>query len=105
MLFSAKLIFDLRTLPPYSDEPLKEERIVLIDALDEASAQKEAIALGKRSEHQYVAADGGTVSVIFLELRKIYWLNTDKIENYSEVYSEYFERGLGERARTRMREG
>jgi len=89
VFFSAKLIFELKAIQPSGDEPLREERIVLIDALDEGEAQKEAIALGKKSEHEYEASDGGTISVNFIELRRIYCLNLDKIDNYSEIYSEY----------------
>jgi hypothetical protein len=89
MFFSAKLLFELRTLPQAGDEPLKEERIVLIDALEEVDAQQKAVALGKESEHQYEASDGGAVSVVFLGCKKVYYLNTDNIDNFTELYSEY----------------
>lgn len=89
MFYSAKLIFELRSLQPSGDEPLREERIVLIDASDEADAQKEALALGKEGEHEYMASDGGTVSVKFIELDRLHIINADKLEHGSELYSEY----------------
>lgn len=89
MFYSAKLVFELKTLQPGGDELLREERIVLIDALNEADAQKKALAIGKEGEHEYVASDDGTVSVKFIIVKNLYNLNVDKIEHGSELYSEY----------------
>ena len=89
MYYSAKLLFEMKTQPQADDRPLKEERIVLFEALDESEAQEKAMAAGQESEHEYESSDGNTVMVKFLELKKIYEINSEQLSNGTEVFSEF----------------
>ena len=90
MYFSAKLIFETRPISHGDDSRSVEERIVLIEALNEIDAESEAILIGKSKEFAYEAADGGIVEVSFLGVRKIYCLFDDKIGHGTEIYSESY---------------
>ena len=67
---------------------LWEERLVLIEGIDEVDAKAKAEQFGKAAEHSYVSATGKDVDWTFDEVHDVRFVE-GKLEDGQEVYSRF----------------
>ena len=98
--FGARLIFESVHPGETVEDPLFEDRVILVRALDEEEARHRA-SLGKDSTHEYENMYGNRVVETFREVLDIVQLFDDPLSEGSQVY--YNLMGLGEVAELRRR--
>ncbi|NIU00454.1 MAG: DUF4288 domain-containing protein [Nitrosopumilaceae archaeon] len=74
---------------PSDDEPLWEERIVLVEAVSEEEAQKKGENIGKNSEETYEAQKGDIVSWKFIKVQSICSIDEENIKDGTELFSRF----------------
>src|SRR5438034_5275431 len=89
MWFGVSLLFQSVRADEAEEDALWEERIVLLQAANEATAQEEAQRLGKADEHDYEAADGGLIRWVFVQVDRVYPLLSETVESGTEVFSRF----------------
>ena len=89
MWFGVNLLFSSTRPDESAAEALWEERIILLQAADEAAARQAAEQIGKAEEHEYIAADGSPVRWQFAQVECVYQLLSDKVESGTEVFSRF----------------
>ena len=89
MLFSASLLFKSQHEPPSSGEPLWEEKIILLEALDESAAQNKAAQHGKAENHQYRNEKGDLVSWSFVCVERLCQVDDTVLKDGSELFSRF----------------
>lgn len=87
--FGARLLFESVHPEETVDEPLFEEQIILVRALDEAEAERKALEAGAGAEHEYKNVYGKRVVWTFRELLDLVMLYKDEIVDCGEVYSSF----------------
>jgi len=89
MWFSASLLFKANIPNEPEAQALWEARIVLIRAADEEQARTKAEEIGKRREHEYLAAAGNPVRWTFERIGSVQQVFGDHLEHGTEVYSRF----------------
>jgi hypothetical protein len=89
MWFAANLLFKSVHVGQPEENPLWEERIVLIQAETEAEAREQGERLGKEEEHEYVSATGDLVRWTFQQIERVYPIEADTLQNRTEVFSRF----------------
>jgi hypothetical protein len=89
MWFSVNLLFKSVHPDQPQHEFLWEERVFLVQAEDEDQARQEAERIGKAEEHEYLAATGDLVRWTFQQIESISALDSDTLENVTEVFSRF----------------
>ena len=89
MLFTASLLFKSEHEPPSNGEPLLEEKIVLLEAVDKTAAQNKAAQYGKAEEHQYRNEKGELVSWSFKCVERLCQVDDTILKDESELFSRF----------------
>jgi hypothetical protein len=89
MWFGVSLLFKSVHNGQPEDDALWEDSIVLIRAQSRDEAQKQAEALGKGEEHEYVSASGDLVKWTFQGVESIHEILDDTLENGTEIFSRF----------------
>ncbi|WP_251359114.1 DUF4288 domain-containing protein [Kangiella sp. TOML190] len=86
MYYSVNVLF--KSTRSDSKEPLWEERILLIDALDEDEAERLAIKLCENEKVKCSTVDGSDVEWNFYTVERAYEIQ-DSIEHGTEIFSRF----------------
>jgi len=91
MWFTASLLFKAVESSDKGDECIWEERIVLIEALNELEAKAGAEMLGRREEHEYGVASThvGTVEWKFVQIERIYRVEDQVLRSGAQLFSRF----------------
>ncbi len=89
MWFTASLLFKSNIPKEPEAQALWEESIVLVSAADEEEARSKAEDIGKRREHEYLAAAGNEVRWTFEKIESIHQILVEHLEHGTEVYSRF----------------
>jgi hypothetical protein len=89
MWFGVSLLFKSIHANEPEEEPLWEERIILLQAPSEAEARPEAERIGQSAEQEYLAADGQAVRWKFVQIERAYPIPSDALETGTEVFSRF----------------
>ena len=84
--FAARLLFESVHPADTVDDPLFEEQIVLLRAVDEPEAERKALAAGANAELEYKNEYGNSVVWTFRELLDLVTVFDADIKDGSEVY-------------------
>lgn len=71
-----------------NSEPLWEERIILVKAIDEGDAKSKAEAIGREENHRYKASSGANVKWRFAQVERVCSIDED-IGNGTELFSRF----------------
>ncbi|MCP4181597.1 MAG: DUF4288 domain-containing protein [bacterium] len=71
-------------------EPIWEENIFLINAMDSDEAKKKAETYGKQLENSYTSATGKKVHWVYDSILSLYQIETETVENGSVVFARHF---------------
>jgi hypothetical protein len=88
--YSARLLFVAESKGETESNPLCEESIVLVLALDENDAKTNAENAARKMEHDYLNDQGEKVEWKFAGMMGIQDLCEQTLENGTEVYSRMF---------------
>jgi hypothetical protein len=89
MWFSANLLFKSVHKPITDDAPVWEERVVLLECSDEATALQKAESLGKAEVVSYQNCCGVEVTWLFNSVLKVYEIGVERPEDGSELFSRF----------------
>ena len=89
MLFSVCILFKSIHSIPSDDEPLWEERIILVSAVSKDEAYKKGENFGKNSEESYEARKGDIVSWKFIKIQSVFSLDEKTIKDGTELFSRF----------------
>ena len=89
MLFAASLLFKSEHERPIVGEPLWEEKIVLLEAEDEAAAHNKAKQHGKHEEHQYRNEKGELVRWSFKCIERLCQIEDVALKDGSELFTRF----------------
>lgn len=89
MWFGIELFFEGRNQADPQEEPLWEQRVILLDAANEFAARAESERIGKESEHEYTAINGGRIKWEFRAVGGLHKIDADSIANKTEVFSRF----------------
>lgn len=87
MWYSASLLFTGERND--RGEPLWEEQIVLIRAVDETGAKARAEHLGKEQEHGYTTAEKVAVTWRFVCVERVFSIELGELGDGAEVFSRF----------------
>jgi hypothetical protein len=68
---------------------LWEERLVLVDALDEITAKETATSLGQEFRAPYKNQEGISVSWRFVKVERLYAITDDQLKTGTELFSRF----------------
>ena len=71
------------------EEPLWEERIILVSALDEDEAETKALQLVKKNEVKYVVGNSVSVAWRFHQIERVFLLIDDDIKDGTELFCRF----------------
>ncbi|WP_437515133.1 DUF4288 domain-containing protein [Sorangium sp. So ce1099] len=91
--YSACMLFESEVDDQSSEEPLCEESIRLVKAVDVDAAKAIANSLGVELEHEYSNPDGRTVRWVFRGIVELQELCESEIVSGTEVFSRMFKKG------------
>ena len=89
MWFTACLLYKCNIPEEPEAEALWEESIVLIRAANEDEARTKAEDVGKRGEHEYLAAAGNQCRWTFEKIANIQEIMTQQLEHGTQIYSRF----------------
>ena len=89
MWFTASLLFKGNIPNEPEIQALWEESIVLLRAADEEEARTKAEEIGKRGEHEYLAAAGNPVHWTFERIESVHEVLADNLEHGTELFSRF----------------
>jgi hypothetical protein len=70
-------------------DALWEERVVLVQAADEAEARRRGEILGRAEEHEYRSATGDQVRWTFRQVERVYPIDAEVLEDGTEVFARF----------------
>ncbi|MEJ2365322.1 MAG: DUF4288 domain-containing protein [Deltaproteobacteria bacterium] len=86
MYFSVSLLYE--AVRENNDAPLWEERIILINAIDEVEAEGKAKQYAHKEEISYETGNGSRVKWVFRQVERIYMID-DELGDGAEVFSRF----------------
>jgi hypothetical protein len=89
MWFGVSLLLRSTRPEESEEEALWEERIIVLQAADEADARQAAEQIGKAEEHEYIAADGSPVRWEFIQVERVCPILSDKVESGTEIFGRF----------------
>jgi hypothetical protein len=89
MWFTASILFKSHGQLPLDGNLLWEERIVLVEAEDESSAERKAAKLGKAEEHEYLNQRGAAVRWTFEKIERICVIEGGLLKDGTELFSRF----------------
>lgn len=89
MWFGIELFFEGRNQTNPQEESLWEQRVLLLDAASEFVARVESERIGRESEHEYIAVNGGRIKWEFYAVGGLHKIDADTIANKTEVFSRF----------------
>src|SRR5437879_3684838 len=89
MWFAVNLLFESVHFPRADDQPLWEERLVLIQAPNESEAEQKGARLGKDEEHEYESATGDHVRWAFRRVERVYPIEAETLGDGTELFARF----------------
>lgn len=91
MWYTGNLLFKAVHLNHADPDPVWEERIVLLEAVDESRAKDLAEGMGKEAEHQYHVskAQNDVVRWTFVKVQKVYPIEEERLRSGTELFSRF----------------
>jgi hypothetical protein len=89
MWFGVEIFFEGQQLTDLREESLWEQRVVLLDAVNEAAVKAEAEQIGKESEHEYTTINGGRIRWVFQSVGNLHKVDADSVGDKTEVFSRF----------------
>lgn len=86
MYFSVSLLYVAER--ENNDAPLWEERIILVNAVDEVEAEVKAKQYALEEEVSYKTDNGSTVKWVFRQIERIYMID-DELVDGAELFSRF----------------
>jgi hypothetical protein len=87
--FGVRLLFRCDVNTERDDEPLYEDRIILLKAVSERGARRRAQNFGNQEQHEYLNVYEERVSWTFVEILDVVSLSIDVPGDKSEVYYHF----------------
>ena len=101
--FGARLLFECVVDPDTdADDATFEDRIILVQAVDEQEAERKAASAGKKAEHSYKNQFGDTVVWTFREMLDVVPMYDSDLVHGTEIYSSLIGRNEAEKLRHRF---
>ena len=95
MWYASSLLFKSVHVNHADADPVWEERIVLLEAWDDAEARDLAGRMGKDGEHEYYVskAKNDLLRWTFVQIHKLYPIEDATLHSGSELFSRFLRQG------------